>query len=366
MVISLLMGYDGYNQNPSVKKEGQKNKKEEGKMATKKNITINDISAITGFSRQTVSRVISGSANVKNSTREKILQAIKEYNYKPNIYARNLSGNRKNKNILLSVKSNMGHTASIWLNLLINNLISENDDADVTLFIEQFYNEQDFSKSILNTTNSFVDGVIIFYEEANDNRIKILEKAGIPYIIYGTPYHETATHVGLDNKKSIIKACEYFFQKEMTDIVFISAFPTPVNLARENAMIEAYQKNAIDISQLRIVKNIKNQEQVYDLTKELYAKEELPELIFVSGDEKAIGALKALNELKVQVPDEVSVMGIDNIPISKYFSPALSTIDFDYGLIARTILKKLLHLIAGQETESQEFEGELLIRESVR
>lgn len=331
-----------------------------------KNLTIRDISVLCGVSRQTVSRVLNNSGYVKEETRKKILNIIEKYNYKPNPYARNLAGNKKNKNILLSIKTNLSSSASIWLNMLVNNIISVNKNKNITIITEQYYDLEDYERSLLNTTNGFVDGVIIFYEEENDERIKMLKKSNIPYIIYGKAYNDKDICVGLDNEDFIIMATEYFFSKQLYEISFLSALPSPVNISREEGIIKAYKKNGIDLNKLNIVKNFTNQKELYDYTKNLYELKKMPEVLFVSGDEKAIGVLNALNELGVKIPEEVSVMGVDNIPMSEYLTPSLSTVGFDYNKIAKTILKKILNMIEGKEEKSEYFKGNLIIRGSTK
>lgn len=135
----------------------------------------------------------------------------------------------------------------MWLNGLINKIISVNKNKNVTLFIEQYYDKSDFESSILNTTNSFVDGCIIFYEEENDDRIKILKKSEIPYVIYGKAYNDKDVCVGLDNENSIIMATEFLFSRGLEKIAFISALPTPINLTRENAIIKTFKKYNKDL-----------------------------------------------------------------------------------------------------------------------
>lgn len=67
----------------------------------------------------------------------------------------------------------------------------------------------------------------------------------------------------------------------------------------------------------------------------MYYEHKLPEAFYISGDEKAVVALKTLHDLGIKVPEDISVMGFDNIPISEYCIPALSTVSFDYDLIAK-------------------------------
>lgn len=330
----------------------------------KKKITIKEISELCNVSRQTISRVLNNSDQVKENTRKKVLEVIKKYNYKPNIYAQKLAGGNRNKNILLSIKADLSTSASIWLNLLVNNIISSNKNKNITIITEQYYDEEDYKNSILNTTSEFIDGVVIFYEEKNDERIKLLKNLNIPYIIYGRPYNEEDICVGIDNEQSVKIATEYFFDKNIDEITFISAFPNPVNLLREKSIYEIYKEKNKNLEKLKIIKNIINQKEIYDYVKETYINKNLPKVLFVSGDEKAIAALYALNELNIKVPEDVSVIGIDDIPMSKYFIPSLSTISYDYGLIAKTVLEKILNIMDGKLEKSEYIKGKLVIRGS--
>ena len=137
-----------------------------------KKITIKEVAKECGVSTQTVSRVINESMKVRKSTRELVERKIKELGYKPNLYAKNLSW-KKNKNILVSVRRIKGHTATIWTNILVSEIFACNKDRNISIFMEQYYEDEDLKNSLLNSSNTFIDGVIIFYEKENDKRIKI-------------------------------------------------------------------------------------------------------------------------------------------------------------------------------------------------
>ena len=133
----------------------------------KKNITIKDIANFSGYSTQTVSRVINNDTKVKEETREKILEIIEKYGYRPNLYAKSLVA-KKNKNILILLKRKSGHKATIWTNTLVNEIILKNSRNDVSILVEQYYTDEELQKSLISRSSMFIDGVIIFYEEKND------------------------------------------------------------------------------------------------------------------------------------------------------------------------------------------------------
>ena len=223
-----------------------------------KNITIKDVAKECGVSTQTVSRVINESRNVSEKTRKIVEDKIKKLGYKPNLYAKNLS-KRRMKNILVSVRRNKGHTATIWANILVSEIFACNKNKNVSIFMEQYYDERELSNSLLNTSNTFIDGVIIFYEKKNDKRVSILKKENIPFIVVGKSYSDENIYVSNDDFNSVFKATEYLFKKEIEKITFITANPTPMNLERKNGIIEAYKKNNKSIENLIIAEKMNNE-----------------------------------------------------------------------------------------------------------
>ncbi len=330
-----------------------------------KNITIKDVARECGVSTQTVSRVINESSNVSKKTRKIVEDKIKELGYKPNLYAKNLS-TRKMKNILVSVRRNKGHTATIWANILVSEIFAYNKNRNVSIFMEQYYDDKELKNSLLNTSSTFIDGAIIFYEKENDKRIQILKEEKIPFIVVGKSYSEDNVYVSNDDFNSVFKATEYLFGKKIEKITFITANPTPMNIERKNGIIEAYKKNNKSIENLNIVEKMNNQKKIYRFVKEMHNKRMLPEAFFVSGDEKAIAVLKALNELNIMIPDEISVLGLDNIPISEFFYPALTTLALDYKKISERVYEKLINMMNGVEENSEEIPGKIIERKSVK
>ena len=156
------------------------------------------------------------------------------------------------------------------------------------------------------------------------------------------------------------------FLEKIEKITFITANPTPMNIERKNGIIEAYKKNNKSIENLIIVEKMNNQKKIYRFVKEMHNKRMLPEAFFVSGDEKAIAVLKALNELNIMIPDEVSVLGLDNIPISEFFYPALTTLALDYKKISERVYEKLINMMDGAEENSEEIPGKIIERKSVK
>lgn len=326
-------------------------------------VTIKEIAKYAGVSTQTVSRVVNDSPNVKKETKDKILKYIEELGYKPNFYAKALV-NKKNKNILILLKRKIGHKATIWTNTLISEIVLQNTDKSISIFVEQYYTDEDLEKSIVNTSGTFIDGVIIFYEEENDKRINILEKLNIPYVIFGKSYDSNRIYVSNEDYNSGAKIAEYLFSKNIERIDVLSADPTPMNEERVKGFVETYKKYNKNLDNLKITRKLNTSEDIRKVISE--SIDDLPQCFFVNGDEKAIIAIKILSEHGIKVPEDVSVVGFDNLPISGYTIPGLTTISMNYKELAKKILEKIVSLLDGKIVKSEEIESKLIIRESVK
>lgn len=326
-------------------------------------ITIKEIAKYAGVSTQTVSRVVNDSPNVKKETKDKILKYIDELGYKPNFYAKALV-NKKNRNILILLKRKIGHKATIWTNTLISEIVLQNTDKNISIFVEQYYTDEDLEKSIVNTSGTFIDGVIIFYEEANDKRIDILEKLSIPYVIFGKSYDSNRVYVSNEDYNSGVKVLEYLFSKNIERINILSADSTPMNEERIRGVVETYKKYNKNLDNLKIIRKLNTSEDIKRTINESIGN--LPECFFINGDEKAIIAIKILSEHGIKVPQDVSIVGFDNLPISGYTIPGLTTISMNYKELSKKILEKIVSLLDGKIVKSEEVESKLIIRESVK
>lgn len=326
-------------------------------------ITIKEIAKLAGVSTQTVSRVVNNSPNVKEETRNKIIKYIKELGYKPNFYAKALV-NKKNKNILILLKRKVGHKATIWTNTLISEIILQNTDKNVSIFVEQYYTNEDLEKSIVNTSGNFIDGAIIFYEEEKDKRIDILEKLNIPYVIFGKSYDSNRIYVSNEDYNSGVKVAEYLFSRNIERINIFSADSTPMNEERIKGFLETYKKYKKNLNKLKIIRKINTSDDIKRAVSDSVI--DLPQCFFINGDEKAIIAIKILSEYGIKVPQDVSVVGFDNLPISGYTIPGLTTISMNYKELSKKILEKIINLLDGQKVKSEEIESKLIIRESVK
>ena len=201
-----------------------------------------------------------------------------------------------------------------------------------------------------------------FHGAMKGKKYQLLEKNNIPFIIFGKSYDEKNIYVSNDDFNSSFEATNYLLEKQLREIVFISADSTPMNEQRVKGVVEAYRKNQIDERLLQIERGINTSQDVKEIVKKY--KNNLPQCFFVSGDEKAIVLMRELFNVGIKVPKNVKVMGFDNLPLSQYTIPSLTTVSMNYKELAEKLLTKLLNIMDNKPEISEEIESKLIIRES--
>ena len=170
-----------------------------------------------------------------------------------------------------------------------------------------------------------------------------------------------------NNRKGVREAAEYLIQRGLSRICFLLGSKTTVNLERESALIEYYKEKSLPLEHLEIVYDMNNLERVKQFTKEKIENDQLPEVFFVSGDEKAIAVYHAVYANGLSIPEDVSVIGFDNIPISKYYYPALTTVAQNFSQLAKEMFHLIDRLLEKDENiASIEVDPKLIVRSSVK
>ena len=322
----------------------------------KKKITIYDIARISGVSPKTVSRVINGGERVKPETYQAVMKVIEELSYVPNAYAQNLT-KKETINILISVKK-MESFPLIWFQTLLDKVLQTCKEVGVNAIVEYFGEGDSIKDSIISSTGSLVDGVIVFYEGKDDSRIQYLKKNNMPFIVFGESHTD-----GVNDFKAGYDLMEAVEEKGFKKMWLLMGGPSLVNKNRENGVREFVKEKRYDID-LEVTYGLFTIESVYDYVKEHLSTSNIPDIIFVSGDEKVQGVIRGCYEKGILIPDQLTIVGFDNIPIAKYYTPALSTIAPNYTELAKEMIEGVLAIINGEQRESVEVSASLIRRQT--
>lgn len=330
-------------------------------MKNNKKITIYDIARISGVSPKTVSRVINGGERVKPETYQAVMKVIDELSYVPNAYAQNLT-KKETINILISVKK-MESFPLIWFQTLLDKVLQTCKEVGVNAIVEYFGEGDSIKDSIISSTGSLVDGVIVFYEGKDDSRIQYLKKNNMPFIVFGESHTDGVIYVSNNDFKAGYDLMEAIEEKGFKKMWLLMGGPSLVNKNRENGVREFVKEKRYDID-LEVIYGLFTIESVYDYVKEHLSTSNIPDIIFVSGDEKVQGVIRGCYEKGILIPDQLTIVGFDNIPIAKYYTPALSTIAPNYTELAKEMIEGVLAIINGEQRESVEVSASLIRRQT--
>ncbi|WP_077623314.1 LacI family DNA-binding transcriptional regulator [Sediminibacillus massiliensis] len=341
-----------------------------------KEINSTEIANLAGVSRSTVSRVINNYPNVPHSTRQKVLKVIQENNYYPNLYAQALAG-KKTGTIVLILLDN-GHISNDAItNFLITNVIESAADYGyyvLTVVIRDI----DYPDSRKQVREIFhqrrVDGGIVIGAKNDEPVIEELINEGfiIGILDQERPPEEQLNRINFnfDNKNGALAALEYLIGLKHKEIGLINGDLNRISgLQRYEGFVEGMKKHKLQIHQEWIMMGGDfNKESGYQAINSLLQKNiELPTAILAANDSVAFGAIQALKERSIKVPDDISIIGIDDHLLSAYCHPPLTTLKIDFQETMKQLTASVIQTIKGTEAEKTHITGmELIIRESCK
>ena len=326
-----------------------------------KKVTIYDIARLSGFSPKTVSRVINGGVNVKEETYQAIQKVIDDLSYIPNAYAKNLT-KKEAINILISVKK-IDSFPLIWFQTLLDKVLQTCKEYGVNAIVEYFGEEDTISNSIISSTGSLIDGVIVFYESKDDIRINYLQKNKMPFIVFGESRTPNVVYVSNNNFQATYDMMKLVSKENINSMWLLMGGESLVNMDRERG-VRTFLNDKNYSMDLKVVYGLTTIDSVYSYATSHLSNQNFPDMIFVSGDEKVQGLIRSCYEKGITIPDDISIIGFDNIPISQYYTPALSTISPNYVKLAQEMIEGVLAIIKGESVTSVEVSTKLVRRQS--
>jgi LacI family transcriptional regulator len=312
--------------------------------------TIKDIAKAAGVSVTTVSRALNGYSDVNEKTREKIKQIAQELQYSPNTLARSLVMN-KTKTIGLLVS---GMTrGSIKDNFTYEILCGINDttpslDYDLIFFSTNTSKQKEKSYTQLCRERK-VDGVIIQGIKTDDPYLREVIDSDIPCVLIDIPIEGASVgYITTDNVLGAKNAVKHLLQLGHKHIGMINghnqAFVSQQRL--EGYRLGLIEDN-IDFNWNYVVNGAFDEDQAYLVSKKLLQTNPQLTAIFSASDVMALGVLRAAKELNRSIPDELSLVGYDDIVLASYVSPPLTTIAQDKYLMGQKAAELLVAMLQG-------------------
>ncbi|MBM7569983.1 LacI family DNA-binding transcriptional regulator [Aquibacillus albus] len=338
-------------------------------------INSQEIAKLAGVSRSTVSRVINNYPNVPERTRVKILDIIQKYNYYPNLNARVLAGKKTGTLGLFIIESGQvsGDSLSNFMITAVIESASNNGYYALTNVIRDPNNPETRKKIKEVFYQGRVDGGLFI---GADNYEPIIEELIREGFVIGILDQDIAEKdepnrivYNLDNEKVAMKAIDYLVSLNHKKIgIILGNMKRIAGPQKYDGYLKGLKKHGLTINPNWILPGDFNRESGYMAIEELVRRDtEFPTAILAANDSVAFGAMEALQNHSMKVPDDISMIGTDDHLMSAYVKPALTTIKIDFPQIITKLTNSVIHVIENKEEMiTSEIGAELIIRESCK
>lgn len=333
--------------------------------------TIQDVARKAGVAIGTVSRAFNDYQDIRPETKERIFATARELGYTPNVSARNLSA-KKPPNIGLIVSGLLeGDKRDNLIYLLLQGIVSYTTTHGLELALYTTDSKEQRKRSFTEfCAQHSVSGAIVSGITTDDAYFGELMDSGIPTVAVDMPIHgENTGWVSIDNRGAAREAVTFLLAQGFRQVLIVSGKKNAdVNVVRMQGVLEALGAAQITARECDCLYCDFNEEVAYSRVKErLQSSAGIPEAIFCFSDLMALGTLRALRELGLRVPEDVSLVGFDGLFLTEVITPALTTVVQDeraIGYEAAAMLHALMeHRGAGGH---KLMPYSLAIRESVR
>ena len=296
-----------------------------------KKVTIDTVAKKVGVSAATVSYALSGKKKISSEVREKIMEAVKELDYRPDITARNLASS-KTWTIGLYASSTQNIREDYFFNNILTGVLDVLHEKQYQLMLyADFFNEADGKNPDFSLSQP-IDGAIIMNPRINDVYIAHVKERNIPYVVVGTPEEDAGEtyFVDFDITAGYYAAVNYLISKGHKKILLMNGLPDYIQSENRKAGYkQAFLDNGLDYDESYIINMRMVEEEGYRaFMKKLEEKTDATAGITVN-DTIAVGVLRALRDKKIKVPQKMAVVSAGNTMITRVHKPTITSIDMD-------------------------------------
>jgi LacI family transcriptional regulator len=308
-------------------------------------VTIYDVAREAGVSMATVSRVVNNNPNVKPQTRKKVFEAIERLGYRPNAVARGLASKKTTTvgvvipDISNSIFAEVARGIEDIANMYHYNIILCNADK-----------KKEKEIRVINTLlEKQVDGLLFMGGIVTEDHIQAFRTSSVPVVLCGTKDEaQTMPSVDIDHEQAAFDAVNVLIANGHKDIAMISGtLQDPANgYARYQGYKKALETAGIPIREEYVRVGNYRYESGSEATKYFLELSSRPTAIFSATDEMAIGAIHAIQDFGLSVPDDIAVISVDNIRMASMVRPLLTTVAqpmYDIGAVSMRLLTKLMN-----------------------
>lgn len=286
------------------------------------NPTIYDVARAAGVGLGTVSRVLNNSTRVSPETQEKVLSVIRELGYRPSKVARQLSTGIQHRNIG-AIMPFITHPSFVERLRGMQQALNHQDN-DFNLVLYNVSEPDRHHEQLLSIVEqAAVDALLIATLNVSDEQRDLLTQAGIPFVTLSDACADEVNCISPDNEHGGYLATRHLLEIGHRRIAYVGdKFPDPYGFPtselRYNGYLSALKEYNVPhrAEYVRLGKH--GEDMAHQLTEQLLGLPEMPTAIFAMSDIQAVGCIEAIREAELRVPEDISVIGFDDVQLSRY------------------------------------------------
>lgn len=313
-------------------------------------VTIKDVAKLAGVSVATISRVLNNSAVVSPETTDRVNDAIKTLNYRPNFLGRNLR--KRETNVILALIPSTEHTYYSEILHGMQHTASE-FGYDILMSTTNSYlqREQHLLKMLSNRT---VDAAVLMGTRLDKEALDELTKYNHVALCCEALANSDILTVTIDNEKAAYDAVSYLISIGHKKIAMVSTeVRAPSSISRENGYLRALNENNIPFNEKYLFRGSYDYSSGCDALDLFMRLDEKPTAVFAVSDFLAAGVLKKTSELNIKAGRDFSVMGFDNISMADIYTPSISTIEQPCYKMGQTVSELVIENISGKKNSGK-------------
>jgi DNA-binding LacI/PurR family transcriptional regulator len=301
-----------------------------------------DVARVAGVSLQTVSRVVNGLPNIRNSTRARVETAISELGYRPNAAARTLATRRSGTIGILGTESDLFGPASLRRSVREAARDAGYFASSVTL---RSGSDDDLRDALDNLSRQAVEGIVMVVASSDAPKVARAQHPGVPVVVVEGDMSASRLSAGVDQELGARLVARHLLRLGHTRMAHVAG---PPDWTETKARQKGWQDTLAEagVVPVRVEQGDWSAGSGYRAGLALADAGGIT-AVFVANDQMTVGVLLAFHERGVRVPDDVSVVGFDDIPESAFLIPPLTTVRQDFGAVGRLAIDVLHAALQG-------------------
>lgn len=342
----------------------------EGDLKTRR-VTSQHVAERAGVSRTTVSFVLNNveGAQISAETRQRVLQAAKDLGYVPDAAAQSLASGKSRTIGLVLARPSKQIAADMYLTQVLDSLFSKLHKHGIRLMLEILDDQQSQQSYLELIRSKRIDGVIYSGPQFNDETLEALLSIGFPTVLMGYLPDSPFCSIDVDNYQAARMATEHLIACGHSSIACITNAALSYTAAKDRLQgyRDVLESNHISYDKSLIRCGAFTPESGYIQMKDmLESQSHLPTAAFIASDVVAAGAVSAIHEKGLRIPEDIAIVGFDDVPLARYMTPALTTVHIPIRSMAQLAFSMIMQLINRQPPEEKHIflDTQLIIRKS--